>query len=314
MAPRDTKFKLNTGAEIPAIGFGTWQDPQAQEKAVLTALEAGFRHIDTAAVYETEEAVGSAIKKSGIPRSQLFITTKLWNSKHHPDDVESALNDSLRKLGVDYVDLYLMHWPVAFARGEELFPQDEQGKPRIEKVGYVETYEAMEKVYKSGKTKAIGISNFSRSELQDLLHKTSVVPAVHQLELHPWLQQREFVDFMKSKGIHVTQYSSLGNQNEVYTGREKLGRLIEDPVLVKVGEKYGKSGAQVALAWGIASGHSVLVKSKTPKRIRENFESDFELKPEDVQTINGIDKKARFNDSSEEFGYDFFMGLDGKTK
>ena len=188
----------------------------------------------------------------------------------------------------------------------------------------------MEKVLKSGKTKAIGISNFSRAELERLLKETSVVPAVHQLELHPWLQQKDFVEFNKSKGIHITQYSPFGNQNEIYDSGKQMGKLIEDSTLVEIGKKYGKNGAQVGLgeslnetdgfasdakactAWGIAHGHSVIPKSKTPARIRANLEGDFKLQLADVQKIDSIDKKLRFNDPSKNFGWDFYTDLDGK--
>uniref|UniRef100_Q96UH3 D-xylose reductase [NAD(P)H] n=1 Tax=Coccidioides posadasii TaxID=199306 RepID=Q96UH3_COCPO len=314
MASRHTTFRLNTGEDIPAIGFGTWQDENAQEDAVLTALSAGYRHIDTAAVYGTEKAIGRALARSRLSRDELFITSKLWNNKHRPEDVEQAIDQSLKNLEIDYLDLYLMHWPAAFAPGDDMFPKDSQGNSKTVDIDYVDTYKAMEKLVKSGKTKAIGISNFSKGEMERLLESCSIVPAVMQMELHPWLQQNDFVEWLKSKGIHVTQYSSLGNQNEVYSGRERYGRLIEDPALAAIGTKYGKTGAQVALAWGITKGHSVLVKSKTPHRIQQNFESDFELKQEDMKAIENIDKKLRFNDSSADFGYNFFVGLEGKEK
>ncbi|RJE26703.1 aldehyde reductase AKR1 [Aspergillus sclerotialis] len=307
-------FKLNTGALIPAIGLGTWQDEDAQEAAVTTALKAGYRHIDTARCYGTEKPIGNALRQSGVPRDQIFITSKLWNNKHHPDDVPQALDDTLSDLGVDYIDLFLMHWPVAFQRGDDPFPSDKDGKLITADIDYVDTYKAMEGLVKSGKAKAIGISNFSRKETERLLAKCSMVPAVHQLELHPWLQQREFVKYLESNGIHVTHYSPLGNQNALYGGRDDVGRLVDDNLLNEIGKKYGKTGAQVALAWGVSQGHSVIPKSKTVARIHENLLYTFELSSEDMEKISSIDKKLRFNDSSKDFGYELFADLDGKQK
>ena len=329
MATLHTKQKLNTGAEIreipqnlthqrtslttltAAVGFGTWQDAGAQEAAVTEALKAGYRHIDTARIYGTEPAVGAAIKKSGIPRSEIFITTKLWNNSHHPDDVEPALDASLKDLGTDYLDLYLMHWPSPFARGDALMPK-KNDKLETGNTDYVDTWKAMEETLKSGKTKAIGISNFSQAELERLLKETTVVPAAHQIELHPWLQQPSFTAFHKAKGIHVQQYSPFGNQNEIYSAGQNMGKLIDDPTIVEIGKKYGKNGAQVALAWGIANGHSVLPKSKTPERIRSNLAGDFKLEKEDLDKLSKIDKKLRFNDPSANFGWNFYTDLDGK--
>jgi len=308
-----TYFKLNTGAQIPALGFGTWQDKEAQEPAVLTALKLGYRHIDTARIYGTEPAVGSAIAKSGVPRSDIFLTTKLWNNSHHPSDVAPALDASLSDLGTDYVDLYLMHWPSPFARGDSMFPKDSAGKTKPGDTDYVDTYRAMEKLLDGGKVRAIGVSNFSKSEMERLLKETSIVPAVHQLECHPYLQQKEFNNWHKEKGIHVTQYSPFGNQNAIYDSGKNMEKLIDDPVLVGIGRKYAKSGAQVALAWGITMGRSVIPKSKTEKRIKENLEADdFVLGKEDLERIANVDKKVRFNDPSESFGWDFYKDLEGK--
>ncbi|KAJ5740806.1 hypothetical protein N7493_000678 [Penicillium malachiteum] len=307
-----TKFQLNTGASIPAIGLGTWQDAHAQEEAVLEAIKAGYRHIDTARVYGTEKAVGAAIKKSGVPREELFVTTKLWNNKHHPEDVEPALQDSLDDLGLEYVDLFLMHWPVAWKRGDNLFPKH-NGKAAMEDVEVVYTYRAMEKLLKTGKTKAIGVSNFSKAELEKLIDKTTVVPAVHQMECHPWLQQYDFTEWHRQRGIHVTHYSPFGNQNAFYGIKAGFGKLIEEPVLIEIGKPYGKTAAQVTLAWGVSQGHSVLPKSKTPSRIRSNLEGDFKLSPQDMVRVKGINRKVRFNDSSGEFGRDFFEDLEDKT-
>ena len=235
------------------MGFGTWQDKDAQESAVLTALQAGYRHIDTARIYGTESAVGRAIKASRIPRSEIFITTKLWNNSHHPDDVLPALEASLKDLDTDYLDLYLMHWPSPFARGEPLMPK-KGDKIETGKTDYVDTWKAMEKALATGKTRAIGISNFSKAECERLLKETTVVPAVHQIELHPWLQQRAFTAWHKERGIHVQQYSPFGNQNEIYSSGQSMGKLIDDATIQEIGKKYGKNGAQVALAWGIQKG------------------------------------------------------------
>jgi len=313
MSYANTKFKLNTGAEIPAIGFGTWQDKDAQEDAVYEAIKAGYRHIDTARVYGTEPAVARGIKKSGVPRSEIFITTKLWNNSHHPDDVEKAMDASLKDLETDYVDLYLMHWPSAFARSPELFPKESDGKTNKKgDTDYLDTWKAMEALVEKGKAKAIGVSNFSKGELERLLKSASIVPAAHQIECHPYLAQHAFAEYHESKGIHITQYSPFGNQNEIYSSGKELGKLIDDPVLVEVGKKYGKSGAQTALAWGIAHGRTVIPKSKTPARIKANLEGDFKLEPEDVKKIDAIDKKIRFNDPSASFHWNFYSDLDGK--
>lgn len=305
-------FKLNTGAQIPALGLGTWQDAAAQEAAVLAALQAGYRHIDTARCYGTEKAVGKAIKQSGVPRSQIFVTSKLWNNKHHPDDVGPALQETLDDLGLDYLDLFLIHWPVAFKRGDDMFPTDKDGNIITDNIDYVDTYKAMEKLLKNGKVKAIGISNFSKKEVERVLREADTVPAVHQMELHPWLQQKDFAEFHKEKGIHVTQYSPFGNQNEIYGGREKHGQLVNDKTLVEIGKKYNKTSNQVALAWGIAHGRSVIPKSKSPERIKQNFDISFTLDKADIAEIDKLDKKLRFNDSSRDFGYELFTDLDGK--
>ncbi len=170
----------------------------------------------------------------------------------------------------------------------------------------------MEKLVENGKCKAIGISNFSKGELERLLKAASIPPAVHQIETHPYLAQHSFDAFHQQQNIHITQYSPFGNQNEIYSSGKDIGKLIDDPTLAAIGQKYNKSGAQVALAWGIAHGRSVIPKSKTPSRIKANLEGDFKLEPEDVKKIDAMDKKMRFNDSSESFGWNFFADLDGK--
>ena len=205
-----------------------------------------------------------------------------------------------------------MHWPSPFKTGGALIPKGSDGKIETTKTDYVDTYKAMEKVFKSGKAKAIGVSNFSKAELERLIKETSVVPAAHQVEMHPYLQQHDFAAFHKEKGIHMTQYSPFGNQNTIYTAAQEMGKLIDDPTIVEIGKKYNKSGAQTTLAWGIAHGRSVIPKSKTESRIQANFEGDFQLEEEDVKKIDSIDKKMRFNDPSANFGWNFYADLDGK--
>ena len=192
-----------------------------------------------------------------------------------------------------------------------MFPKGSDGKVTTADIDYVDTYKAMEKALKAGKTRAIGVSNFSLAEMKRLVKETSVVPASHQIELHPYLQQKAFADWHKEQGIVITQYSPFGNQNEIYDSGKNMGKLIDDPVLAEIGKKYGKSGAQMALAWGIAKGCSVIPKSKTPARIKANLEGDFKLEEEDVKRVDGLDKKIRFNNPSESFGYKFYSDLDG---
>ena len=208
-------------------------------------------------MYGTEPGCAAGIKKAGVPRGELFITTKLWNNAHSSDMVEKQLDSSLKDLNTDYVDLYLMHWPSAFASSDSLFPKDGD-KTKTGDTDYIETWHAMEKLQKSGKVKAIGISNFSKGEVERLLSKANIKPAAHQMEMHPYLVQKSFADWHKEQGIHITHYSPFGNQNPIYSGGENMGKLIDDPVLAEIGRKYNKNGAQVALAWGIAKGHSVI--------------------------------------------------------
>ncbi|GKT65066.1 aldehyde reductase [Colletotrichum tofieldiae] len=317
VASRSVQYELNTGAKIPAIGFGTFQDPDAQEDAVKTALNCGYRHIDTARVYETEVQVGKGIKASGIPREDVFLTTKLWCNSHHPEDVEAALDASLRDLDTPYVDLFLMHYPCTFARGKDRFPKDAAGNMVMGKTTLVDTWKAMEALPRTGKTRAIGVSNFSQDEVQTLLDKGSVVPAVHQMELHPYLQQRAFADWQRAHGIHMTHFSPLGNQNSFYREvswskrQSHMRRIIDHPVLAEVGKKHNKTPVQVALAWGVNSGRSVIPKSVIEWQIRENLESDFVLDGEDMDRIATMDLKARFNDPSEEYRWPLYSGLDG---
>ncbi|KXH28939.1 aldehyde reductase [Colletotrichum simmondsii] len=317
IATRQTQFKLNTGDKIPAIGFGTFQDPDAQEDAVSRALKAGLRLIDTARVYDVEKQVGKGLKTSGVPRGEVFLGTKLWCNNYHPEDVEKALDESLADLDTPYVDLLLMHYPCTFKRGAERFPRDKDGRMILGNTTYVDTWRAMEELVKSGKVKAIGVSNFSKGEIETLIKETSTVPAVHQMEVHPYLQQHNFNKWLKSQGIHVVQFSPLGNMNDFYraTGWSKevshMMRVIDQPLLQQLGKKYGKSAVQICLAWGVHNGRSVIPKSTIDWQIKENVEADFELEPEDVEKIRELDIKARFNDPSLDYQWRLYSDLEG---
>ncbi|PWY66474.1 hypothetical protein BO94DRAFT_528595 [Aspergillus sclerotioniger CBS 115572] len=313
-----TTYTLNTGAQIPALGFGTFQDPNSQESTVSLALQRGMRLIDTARVYNVEKQVGQGIKKSGIPREDIFLGTKLWCNDYHPEDVERAVDDSLRDLDTPYVDLLLMHYPCTFKRGEERFPRDGQGRMIHGETTFVDTWRAMERVVKrTGKVRAIGVSNFSKAEVEMLIRESDTVPAVHQMEVHPYLQQKGFNEWLHGQGIHVVQFSPLGNMNDFYrqTGWSKeiahMMRVIDQPVLKEIGEKYGKSPVQVALAWGINSGRSVIPKSVIDWQIEENLAADFELMPEDMARIATLDAKARFNDPSLDYEWRLYGDLEG---
>ncbi|EUC28825.1 hypothetical protein COCCADRAFT_40703 [Bipolaris zeicola 26-R-13] len=298
-----THFTLNTGAQIPALGFGTWQaKPGEVEQAVETALKAGYRHIDCAAIYRNEVEVGHGIRRSGVPRSQIFITGKLWNTKHAPEDVEAALNQSLRDLGVEYLDLFLMHWPVAFnGKQGKWFPLRDDGVFDLVDIDPATTYKAMENLLSTGKVRAIGVSNFTINRLKDLLSKTNVVPAVNQIEAHPYLQQPALFDFCKEKGILVEAYSPLGNNQ---TGEP---RTMDDDLVGVLGHRLGMDRGQLLASWGIQRGTVVLPKSVTPSRIKSN--GQVKALPKDAfEELSQLEKHKRFNVQSR-WGFDIFEEL-----
>ena len=292
-------FTLNTGAKIPAVGFGTWQAaPHEVERAVEVALRAGYKHLDCAAIYRNESEVGLGIKNSGVDRKDIFITSKLWNTKHEPRDVEAALDKSLKDLGVEYVDLYLMHWPVAFASGDRWFPLDDNGVFKLSQVHFNDTWKAMEALLKTGKTRAIGISNFNIRRLKDLLSVAEVVPAVNQVEAHPYLQQPDLVAFCKEKGILIEAYSPLGNNT---TGEPKT---LDDPEVHAVAASLGMDPGQVLVSWGVQRDTVVLPKSVTEKRIQGNFK-DAVLPDHAMEKLNALERHKRFNFPGR-WGYDIF--------
>ncbi|TVY86277.1 Aldehyde reductase, partial [Lachnellula willkommii] len=303
-------FTLNTGAKIPAVGFGTWQAaPREVENAVEIALRCGYRHIDCAAIYRNEAEVGVGMAKSGVKREDIFITSKLWNTHHDPKDVEVALDKTLKDLGTSYLDLYLMHWPVAFAAGNKFFPLDPKtGVFRLSDTPFADTYAAMEALLKTKKVKAIGVSNFNIRHLKELLAKSTVVPAVNQIEKHPYLQQDDLAEFCKSKGIFLEAYSPLGNNQ---TGEP---RTVDDAKVHEIAKKLQLDAGQVLVSWGVQKGHVVLPKSVTESRIKSNL-NEVELPGWAMKELDALERHKRFNFPAR-WGYDIFdeAGADAVLK
>jgi len=271
-------FTLNTGAKIPAVGLGTWQSkPNEVAIAVEHALRAGYRHIDTALAYGNEKEVGQGIKASGVPRSEIWLTTKLDNTWHK--HVKEGIKSSLESLETDYVDLYLMHWP------SSTDPDDK--KKAYEDWDFRDTWREMQKLVETGQAKNIGVSNFAITNLEKLLSSpdTKIIPAVNQIELHPCNPSPKLVAYNASKGIHSTGYSCLGSTDSPLYTNEKL---------LSIAKAKGKSPQQVLLLWGLQKGWSVIPKSVTPKRIDGNFELDgWELTDEEIKEIDAIPERFK---------------------
>ncbi len=264
-----TAVTLNNGVAMPRIGLGVWkaEDGDEVERAVQSAIETGYRLIDTAAIYKNEAGVGSGIRASGVPREELFVTTKLWNSDQGAKNVQSAFDESLEKIGLDYVDLYLIHWPM----------------PEVGKI--VETWKEFEKLLADGKTRAIGVSNFRIEDLEELKKHSAITPAVNQIELHPRLPQRELRDYCDENGIFVESWSPIGGSK---------GDLLSDESLIEIGKRYGKSPAQVVIRWHLQNNLIVIPKSVQPQRIKQNFDVfDFELSSDDMNTIAQLENGQR---------------------
>ncbi len=266
---------LNNGVKMPWLGFGVYQieDGNEVESAVKYALESGYRSIDTAAVYKNETGVGNAIKERGVAREDIFLTTKVWNDDMRKSRTAQAFEESLEKLQTDYVDLYLVHWPVAGF--------------------YKETWEEMEAIYKSGRAKAIGVSNFLVPHLEDILQDCNVVPAINQIEFHPYLVQPELLSFCKSKQIQVEAWSPL-----------MQGHIVEVPTIQEMAKKYNRTEAQVVLRWSLQHGVATIPKSSNPKRIFENMQVfSFELSQEDMDALDALNKGKRFGPDPADFDF-----------
>jgi diketogulonate reductase-like aldo/keto reductase len=290
--PNQHRIALNNGAEIPALGFGTsLSDNTKTESAVKAAVEVGFRHLDAAERYRNEAQVGAALKDlfaaGTVRRDDLFVTTKLWNNNHRPERVRPALQASLSRLGLDAVDLYLVHTPFAFAPGDDQDPRDAQGAVIRDGVTLEETWAAMEDLVDAGLTRAIGLSDIGLDRTREIVDSARIKPAVVEVESHPYHPQWDLHEYLTKQGIVLLAFASLGHALEP--------RLLDDPLVVSMAEQFGKTPAQVLLAWGIQRGSAVLTGSVNPARIRENF--DVTALPESaIQEINErLVTRFRFN-------------------
>ncbi|WP_248734143.1 aldo/keto reductase [Neobacillus rhizosphaerae] len=266
---------LHNGVKMPWFGLGVYKVQEGEEalQSVKSAIKAGYRSIDTAALYENEDSVGQAIKESGVPREELFITTKVWNSDQRNDSVLEAFETSLVKLGLDYVDLYLVHWPV-------------KGK-------YKQTWKVLEKLYKDGRIRAIGVSNFNINHLEDLMSVAEIKPMVNQVELHPLLAQSELRNFCKKQEIQIEAWAPLGQ-----------GRLLEHPVLKEIAASHNKSTAQVILRWDLQNEIVTIPKSVKESRIIENANIfDFVLRESDMEKINALNENNRYGADPDNFNF-----------
>jgi diketogulonate reductase-like aldo/keto reductase len=291
---RYTKIPLNNGSgAIPALGFGTLiPDPVATRVATRAALEAGFRLLDTAERYRTEKEVGEAIqevfKEGKVTREDVFVVTKLWNTNHRPERVKPAFEASLQKLQLEFVDLYLIHTPFAFQPGDEQDPRDTNGMVIYDKgVTLLDTWRALEALVDEGKCKAIGLSDVNLEQTKEIFDTARIKPAVVHVESHPYLPEWDLLNYCKKNGIVLQAFAALGHSMEP--------RLLEDPVITAIARRVNKTPAQVVLAWAIQRGTALLTTSKTPSRIKENF--DISAIPDDAmrEITEGIKTQIRFN-------------------
>jgi len=291
---------LNDGQKMPMLGLGTWKSkPDEVYHAVKYAIkDAGYRHVDCALVYGNENEVGKALKElfneGVVKREELFITSKLWCTHHTTAMQKHALETTLKNLQVDYLDLYLIHWPQAYKEGDDLFPKDSNGKMIYSNVDIVDCWRGMIELQKTGKVKSIGVSNFNVKQLERLVSETKVVPAINQVECHPYLTQKELMEYGKKVGMHLTAYSPLGTPDRPWAS-DSEPILMKEPVLHEISKKYNKTAAQVLIRFHLDRNTVVIPKSVTPARIKQNLDVlDFKLSPEDLHTLENLKTTFRY--------------------
>ncbi|KAI0846779.1 putative dihydrodiol dehydrogenase [Daldinia vernicosa] len=291
--------------DIPKFGLGTWlADREKVAHAVQYALDSGYTHIDAALIYRNEDKTGNGIAWAGVSREDIWVTSKLWNEHHRPERVREAIQQSISDLGVGYLDLYLIHWPVAFVPGE--------GTKIDKKTSIFDTWRAMEDLVRANLTRKIGISNFAKKDVEDILDICTICPYAHEFETHPYLQQQDFVDFHKEVGIKVIAYSPLADTNPHYNS--SVGPILKDPFWKFIAGKKEATVPQVLLAWGMQRGTSVIPKSIHEQHIQENLEAlHIKLTENDMKAIATQDKKTRMNDPGKSWGVKLFADLDDPT-
>jgi len=292
------QVKLATGYQMPVFGLGTWKSqPGEVTQVVKDAIDVGYRHIDGALVYGNEAEVGAAvqakIKEGVVKREDLFIVGKVWNTFHSTNLVVQTLKKTLADLGTDYIDLYLIHWPMGFKEGEDLFPKDDKDQIIFSDVDYLDTWKGLEECVKLGLVRTIGVSNFNSQQIQRILDNSTIKPAVLQVECHPYLNQKKLIEFCKSKGIVFTAYSPLGSADRLWAKPDDP-KLLEDPKIIALATKYGKSPAQIVLRWLVQRGLAAIPKTVKKTRLVENASIfDFTLTPEDMLMIDSFDCNGR---------------------